>query len=174
MIRHLNKNYFIEMPWKNGKGKTLELFRFPQENSKAFLFRLSIAGVNEDGPFSIFPSIDRTLFLVSGHGMILESTNQKIHLNQKWQAFHFAGEDAINCRLINGPCQDFNVMVDRNFAKAQSSTILTTNHRFNCASDMTFIYDTQKETLTILEKEDKFHFISETQTLLVICNVNRI
>lgn len=35
MVEFFNRNQFIEMPWKNGGGKTLEIFRISnvEENS---------------------------------------------------------------------------------------------------------------------------------------------
>ena len=52
------------MPWKNGGGVTSELARSPQADE--FDWRLSVAEVATDGPFSQFPGIDRLLVLLSG------------------------------------------------------------------------------------------------------------
>ena len=171
MVRHLNKNDFIEMPWKNGKGKTLELFRLASENPNSFLFRISMATVSTDGPFSIFPFIDRTLFLVSGQGLILENQGQEIHVTEPWQAFHFAGEETITCRLIHGACQDFNIMVDRRYGKVETSTLSAMDQQFICEADFKFIYDAKSETLIVLEKGDHYSFSSETNSFLVISNL---
>lgn len=173
MIRHLSKNDFIEMPWKNGQGTTLELFRLSSGNSNSFWFRISMAAVNSDGPFSIFPQIDRSLFLVSGNGLILENSGKEARLTEKWKAFQFAGEDQIHCRLINGPCQDFNIMVDRRFGKVETTVFTTSDYEFKCLSDFTFIYNVHSHLVIVLEKGDLYHFSSNRDSLLVICYLNQ-
>jgi len=50
------------MPWKNGGGETVEIAISPQGAGLAdFDWRVSMATVASDGPFSVFPGIDRTL-----------------------------------------------------------------------------------------------------------------
>ncbi len=58
------------MPWKNGGGETVEIAVAPQDAALGdFDWRISMATVAADGPFSIFPGIDRTLSILSGSGM---------------------------------------------------------------------------------------------------------
>lgn len=156
------------MPWKNGGGKTLEIFCLPTLDRKSFLFRISMADVEMDSPFSNFPNIDRTLFLVSGEGLILKNSKKEIPLIEKWKPIHFSGEDKIDCHLVNGPCKDFNIMVDRNYGRVQSSVLFVTEHTFSCDSDLFFIYDYQSETLTVLEKNDSYRVSSNKEKTLVI------
>eukprot|EP01035_Chromulina_nebulosa_P052956 gene52956-72284_t len=53
------------MPWRNGQGMTEEIVNFPPESSLAdFDWRLSIAHVEKDGPFSVFPGVVRTILLL--------------------------------------------------------------------------------------------------------------
>ena len=50
------------MPWKNGGGETAEIAVSPPGAAlDDFDWRLSMARVETDGPFSAFPGIDRTL-----------------------------------------------------------------------------------------------------------------
>jgi environmental stress-induced protein Ves len=51
MFRHLTPANYTEQPWANGRGRTIELLR--QEDQGALLWRLSMAMVVEDGPFSL-------------------------------------------------------------------------------------------------------------------------
>jgi len=171
-MKHLSKTDFVDMPWKNGGGTTREIYRVPSADQASFLFRISMADVKTDGPFSIFPYIDRTLFLVSGDGMILKNSEKENRLIEKWKPFHFSGEDKIDCQLINGPCQDFNIMVDRRYGKVESAAITAAEHTFNCTSNFLFIYDTRSETLSVLEKDDTFQYSSTTEKLLVVVNLN--
>ena len=53
MIGHLTARDFKVMPWANGKGQTVEMWR--QDRDGALLWRLSRAAVVEDGDFSNFP-----------------------------------------------------------------------------------------------------------------------
>ena len=61
------------MPWKNGGGTTAEIAAFPDgAGFNAFDWRISLAEVASDGPFSAFPGIDRTLMLVEGARLALD------------------------------------------------------------------------------------------------------
>jgi environmental stress-induced protein Ves len=55
---------FVTMPWKNGGGITHEILK--QEHGGKLLWRLSIAEVASDGPFSLFPGLSRILTVIEG------------------------------------------------------------------------------------------------------------
>lgn len=58
--------------WKNGGGSTTEIAIEPANASlEDFDWRISMAVVASDGPFSSFPGIDRTLTVIQGNGLIL-------------------------------------------------------------------------------------------------------
>ena len=58
--------------WKNGGGVTREIVASPEGAPlDAFDWRVSLADVSADGPFSSFPGVDRTLTVVEGAGMDL-------------------------------------------------------------------------------------------------------
>lgn len=62
------------MPWKNGGGTTVEIASAPGDaDLDTFVWRVSVAEVARDGPFSAFPGVDRVIALVRGSGMRLES-----------------------------------------------------------------------------------------------------
>jgi environmental stress-induced protein Ves len=62
-----DKHSFQHQQWKNGKGSTLELLCLKESiHQNDFLFRLSIATMSANGPFSHFPDLDRHLLLISG------------------------------------------------------------------------------------------------------------
>ena len=110
---------FKIMPWKNGGGVTTELFCLNDPTHSSVLFRLSIARVEYDGPFSNFLGIDRTLLLLKGKGFNLESINSNTVIEFNSAPFNFKGEDSVKCTLIDGPCVDFNVMTARSFAHSK-------------------------------------------------------
>lgn len=110
---------FRDMPWKNGGGTTRELLRLPHPaRPDDFALRLSIATVAQGGPFSTFPGIDRTLMLLEGEGMALQfGSGRQATLDQALRPINFAGEEAVDCRLLGGALRDFNVMVARDWAR---------------------------------------------------------
>lgn len=97
------------MPWKNGGGMTREIFRFP-EGGDAWLWRMSVAEVASDGPFSAFPGCMRSLTLLSGEGMRLDFTGRSVELLPPHSSVLFSGEEALSAHLIDGPTTDFNAI----------------------------------------------------------------
>lgn len=116
-IRLLQADQQKHMPWKNGGGVTRELAVYPADaglQGNAFLWRISLADVERDGPFSSFPGYDRTIMLVSGHGMELNCAGQApARLAVPYQPWQFSGDVTTGCRLLNGPVRDFNVLSAR-------------------------------------------------------------
>ncbi|MEW9900826.1 HutD family protein [Chitinivorax sp. PXF-14] len=110
---------YRDMPWKNGGGTTRELYRLPYPSDPAgFALRLSIARVEQGGPFSAFPGIDRTLLLLDGDGVALRfADGPETRLDRLLQPVEFAGEIPVACRLLGGPVRDFNAMVARDWGR---------------------------------------------------------
>jgi len=115
MLKLLTPADYITTPWKNGLGSTTEITRDPAGTPGNFDFdwRLSAAAVVEDGPFSTFPGIERTIVTVSGAGMDLTLAPGQQHRLLPLAPFTFDGAIAVTGRLIGGPVRDFNVMVRR-------------------------------------------------------------
>ncbi|PIT83888.1 HutD family protein [Limnohabitans sp. 15K] len=103
-------------PWKNGGGVTREIVCQPHGAGMTdFDWRVSIAHIASDGPFSAFPGVDRVITLLSGGGVHLQSEGGDVQhrLDTPLAPFAFAGEAPINARLLAGDCHDFNVMTRR-------------------------------------------------------------
>jgi len=75
------------------------------------MWRLSIAEVDEDGPFSLFEGMARILTVIEGKGMVLESEDGILDAAY-CKPTVFSGEAKINSYLNNGPIRDFNVIYD--------------------------------------------------------------
>jgi uncharacterized protein len=75
------------------------------------VWRLSIAEVDEDGPFSLFEGMARILTVIEGNGMVLESENSVLDAAY-WKPTAFSGETKINSYLNDGSIRDFNVIYD--------------------------------------------------------------
>jgi len=102
------------MPWKNGGGTTTEIAAWPPgAGVDDFDWRVSMAHVGQDGPFSSFPGVDRVLTVLSGEGMDLVVGGETTRLTAKSDPFAFAGDVPTGARLVDGPIDDFNVMVRR-------------------------------------------------------------
>lgn len=105
--------HYRRMRWKNGGGITTEVARSPAEGEE-FDWRVSIAEIAQDGDFSVFPGIERTLMLLDGGGVELEIGDaQPVALTQRYAKHAFPGEAPVSCRLLDGPTRDFNLMLRR-------------------------------------------------------------
>ncbi len=122
---------YRSMPWKNGGGRTTEIAVAPPGADLAtFTWRASIADVLRDGPFSAFPGVERTLVLLAGRGMRLAGPQGAWELHAPLAVQTFAGEDALDCRLIAGPTRDFNFMVRRAAARGELAVVRGSARRF--------------------------------------------
>ena len=104
--------------WKNGGGVTTELAMSPPgAGLDDFDWRVSLASIAEDGPFSQFPGVDRTLVLVAGDGVLLDFGDERVVLSPSEPLVEFAGEDPVHATIsgpISGqPTLDFNVLTRR-------------------------------------------------------------
>ena len=101
-------------PWKNGGGVTTELAMSPPGAGLGdFDWRVSLASIAEDGPFSQFPGVDRTLVMVAGDGVLLEVGDQRVVLSPSEPLVEFAGEDPVHATVGGQTTLDFNVLTRR-------------------------------------------------------------
>ncbi len=103
------------MPWKNGGGETVEIALSPPGAAlDAFGWRVSMATVASDGPFSRFPDVDRTLTVLEGRGLSLVVDGRPpAELTPASPPFGFPGDAATGATLLDGPIVDLNVMTRR-------------------------------------------------------------
>ena len=79
-----------------------------------FDWRVSMARVASDGPFSEFPGIDRTLAVVKGEGLVLTiGQHAPLTLARGSEPVSFPGDVATSARLTAGEITDLNVMTRR-------------------------------------------------------------
>jgi len=97
------------MRWANGGGWTTEIIAEP--SSGQWAWRLSVADVDVDGPFSSFPGVDRSIALLrgAGFGLTIGERGEQV-IDTPFQPFDFPGDEVTSCRLIDGSVQDLNVM----------------------------------------------------------------
>ena len=96
------------VPWRNGGGLTSEVAIGPNgAGPDDFGWRISIARIDRDGPFSTFEGIDRTLMVLEGGPLVLGG--QTLGAGAK---LSFDGEAAMSAR-IETPALVLNVMTRR-------------------------------------------------------------
>lgn len=114
-MRILRARDYRRMKWKNGGGETAEIAVVPEDAAlDAFGWRVSMATVASDGPFSTFAGIDRTLTVLEGDGIVLEVEGRDAAtLTPASGPFRFPGDTATSGRLVGGSITDLNVMTRR-------------------------------------------------------------
>jgi uncharacterized protein len=118
--RLLHPSDYRRMRWKNGGGWTTELAKFPEGDSDAFDWRISIAEIESSGPFSTFAGYDRVIGLLEGIGMELRfDAAESVRLERRLQFTRFAGEWQTEGVLISGAVRDFNVILKRDTFNAE-------------------------------------------------------
>jgi len=101
----------LAMPWANGKGTSYEVAS-NRDASNQWSWRVAIAPVVEDGPFSSLPGIDRQLVVINGNGMVLEVDGKTVDCLPS-QVVAFSGDATAYARLIDGPSVDLGLMTAR-------------------------------------------------------------
>ena len=119
----LREAEYITVPWKNGGGLTREILKVPPDTT-AFDWRLSLATIEQPGPFSTFEDYDRTLVLVRGAGVELDfGTYGRAVLRTPGQLAAFDGGWATSCTLLDGPSSDLNLIVSKTRAEARARLV---------------------------------------------------
>jgi environmental stress-induced protein Ves len=116
--------------WKNGRGSTTEIAVEPSGASlDDFDWRISIARVASDGPFSEFAGFDRTLAVVKGGGLSLSIGDAApVVLDCSSEPIHFPGDTPTSARLLEGEIIDLNVMTKRDRFEHRLLRIRETTH----------------------------------------------
>ena len=101
------------MPWKNGGGTTTQI-HVAGDDPVQFDWRVSIATVAGDGPFSRFPGYDRHIMMIDGGGMTLAGgPDGDIIVSPAFVPRSFPGDWDVHGKLKSGPSRDFNLIVRR-------------------------------------------------------------
>ncbi|HEY5757714.1 MAG TPA: HutD family protein [Steroidobacter sp.] len=114
-MRILRASDYRRMPWKNGGGETREVLVSPDGAAlNAIDWRISLATIATDGPFSTFEGIQRTLCVIRGAGIRLTADHAAPELLIEDSEPHtFAGESKTSATLVDGAIVDLNVMTRR-------------------------------------------------------------
>ncbi len=102
--------------WKNGGGQTREIAcSLPDEG----YWRLSIADVTQEGPFSLFAGLSRILTVIEGSGLCLNIAGQTHNIGFL-NPILFSGEDETVSILSDGSIRGFNLIFDQHAWRASA------------------------------------------------------
>ncbi len=122
MLERFDIRDLAAVPWKNGGGTTREIACRPADASpNEYEWRASIATIAADGPFSVFPGVDRSITLLLGGGVRLHSTDGDgidHRLDTPFAPFAFDGARTVDATLLADESLDFNVMTRRDHCRA--------------------------------------------------------
>ena len=113
-VRHLRFGDYRVTPWKNGAGVTREIAAAAAAvgTDTSPDWRISMATITDDAPFSVFPGIARTLGVVDGAGIELVVAGRPRLLRVGDAPEEFAGDVPASASPLDGPVLDLNLMVD--------------------------------------------------------------
>ena len=117
-LRRMALQDFELLPWRNGAGQTREVstgyLARDKDSSEAWDWRLSVADIPANGPFSSFPGIDRTAVLLHG-AIALKALGCQLALADVGDVETFPGETALMAEVPGGVrgARLLNVMVRR-------------------------------------------------------------
>lgn len=93
--------------WRNGGGSTREVWR----EGEAPDWRVSLARIESDGPFSLFPGYRRELMFQRGGGLLLGiDAAEPARLDAPYALRRFEGDAPVHAQCIDGPCDVINLM----------------------------------------------------------------
>jgi uncharacterized protein len=95
--------------WRNGGGVTRELLAEPE--GAGWSLRVSVADIEADGPFSVFPGVARWFTVIEGAGVELTIDGAAHRLLAGDAPLPFDGAASTTCRLLAGATRDLNLML---------------------------------------------------------------
>lgn len=117
----VRRSSFTPAPWKNGGGITYEALRFPA-TGVAFRWRVSVAQIDQSGPFSDFAEYHRKMVLLRGAGLRLTfDDGGETYLRATGDLAEFDGARHTECALLEGACTDLNLMVAKSLKGVHAS-----------------------------------------------------
>lgn len=98
-----------KVAWVNKGGFTRELAALQEAGS--MVWRVSVADIQTNGPFSRFPDLARVHTIIDGAGLDLAGDDVLLRA-RPLQPLRFDGGTALEAVLLDGPCRALNVIYD--------------------------------------------------------------
>lgn len=149
-------------PWKDGGGTTTELaIAPPGAGLDKFDWRISLATIAADGPFSRFSGVDRSLGLVDGPGVYLDIDEEgRFALCEDEPLIDFAGESHVIATLAGGPSTDFNVMTRRGRCHHKlGRRVLNGTSEFAPRGDVSVLFLAEGDSLSVCSDSERIGMV---------------
>jgi environmental stress-induced protein Ves len=143
-VRVLRFAEYPVAPWRNGRGITREIAAsavpmastnrdpagedLPPLPAPTPAWRLSMATVDGEVPFSSFPGLRRMLGVVDGEGIELTVGGRMRSLRRGETFGPFAGEAPASARPLDGPTLDLGLIFDPARVRADMKTVSAGEH----------------------------------------------
>lgn len=149
------------VPWKNGGGSTIEIAIGPADAGfDDFDWRVSLATIAEDGAFSQFPGVDRTLALVEGHGMTLQIDGEPTLISDAVPVVAFDGSSEVHAKLSRGQTTDYNVMSRSDRCWHQfGRRRLSGDSTFVARADVTVLFLAEGDSLQMASDDERIGLV---------------
>lgn len=143
-ILHLRPADARVVAWKNGRGTTRELALWPSNASFErgdFDWRISAASVEENGPFSSFPGIERVLVVTAGAGIVLDHGASAPRARvERLAPYRFSGDWPTRGELVAGRVEDFNVLCRRGVVRAEVEVLREAGALHGASTGQVFLH----------------------------------
>lgn len=111
-------------PWRNGGGITGVIASGSFEDSRdEWDYRLSVADISANGPFSTFQGIERCTLLLEGSTLSLEHDGRPPLAAGPLELLQYDGEWALDASIGSVPARCLNVMTRRGVARAALAVV---------------------------------------------------
>ncbi len=115
----------VAVPWKNGGGSASAIAGEPEGTGyEAFDWRLSGARVEREGPFSLFPHVDRIMLILSSGRLLLRGlASGPVLLTRESAPLAFPGDVTVTAEVPDGQIRNLNLMIDRRRLRASAERL---------------------------------------------------
>lgn len=117
-LRGIPAQEYRRARWRNGLGWTREILQWPEAGE--WDWRASVAEIDADAAFSVFPGVERSLVLLQGEGLRLDVEDGAVStVEPPHGRCDFPGDRAVRAALQAGPVHVFNLMWRRDRIRAE-------------------------------------------------------
>ena len=113
-MKIIRKAELREGRWRNGMGVSWDIATDGGAGRDDFGWRLAIARIDSDVPFSHYPQVDRIFTLIEGQGLNLDfADGRALAVDQPFVPHPYPCDVPTFCRLRDGPCRALNLFLKR-------------------------------------------------------------